>query len=144
MILLLALTPLLALAAPGDEYEVAGAGTAEVNGVYVAQADFGWGGAQYTFDNGGTTYYLCNDDAAAPYRWVIARDEIECEMGFGFYINDSAAVTPPETGWMSVMGDDPPPNVAPAVQGAKLSKSVSTDYRLVAPGETVTYTLFVR
>ncbi len=55
----------IALAASGDEFEVSGAGSAEVNGVYTEQANFGWGGAQFTFDNGGTTYYLCNDNAVA-------------------------------------------------------------------------------
>jgi hypothetical protein len=46
-------TALPVLAAPGDRYEVKGAGTTAVNGVYTWVTD-----EKYTFDNSGTPYYI--------------------------------------------------------------------------------------
>ncbi len=137
---LLLTLPLTALAAPGDQYEVKGAGSTEVNGVYTEQVPFGWGGAQYTFVNGATTYYLCNDDAASPTQWLITTD-CQSELGGGLYMNTSTSLTPPEEGWVTYSGYTPAPTVVPVVKGARITKSVTTAYRLVQPGETVTYTL---
>jgi len=137
------LTSMPALAAPGDMYEVSGAGTSAVNGIYTGQANFGWGGAQYTFVNGGTTYYLCNNNAASPTKWVISSSEFSCNFGFGYYTNNSNSVTPPQTGWSTNSGTNPVPSVKPAVIGAKITKTVIKARNLVAPGEVVTYTLQV-
>ena len=136
--LLLAL-PLTTLAAPGDQYEVVGAGTAAVNGLYTGQTNFAWGGARYTFVNGATTYYLCNDNAAAPTRWLITSSEMDCQYGAGYYVNSSSSLPPPETGWgVYYFGSSPAPTVVEAVKGAKISKSVTTAFRLVQPAAHAT------
>jgi uncharacterized repeat protein (TIGR01451 family) len=138
---LFALALLLALpaqlhAAIGDKYEVKGAGSSEVNGVYTWVED-----GKYTFDNSGTTYYLCNDNAASPWIWSITDDEMWCEWGEGYYTNSSSSLTPPETGWSPFMGFSPAPTVVPYIPGANITKTGTSAFRLVAPGEPVTYTL---
>lgn len=142
--LMLALAPLATYAAPGDEYEVVGAGTAEVNGLYTYAGTTSSGADKYTFVSGATTYYLCAD-AASPTAWVIADDEMYCDPFFymySYYYTTATSLTPSATGWQAGMsGSSPAPTVAPVAKGAKIEKSVTTAFRFVEPGATVTYTL---
>ena len=145
LFIIVVLAAVLSLVAPpwaawaaGDKYQVQGAGSPEVNGVYTDAGTTTVGGAKYTFVNGLTTYYLCNDNVTTPFMWTITDNEFDCGH-YGYYRNISSSTTPPETGWMSTLGLDPAPTVVPAASGATLNKTASS--WLAAPGERVTYTL---
>jgi uncharacterized repeat protein (TIGR01451 family) len=127
---------LLLLAAAGDQYEVVGAGSTDVNGVYTWVADGKYAGP--------ATYYLCFNSSYGGY-WLIVGAEAGCtDWSQLYYSNQSPSPPPPEMGWAGAMnGVDPAPTVARYILGAKIEKSVTSASRLVAPGQSVTYTLKV-
>jgi len=81
------------------DYEVSGAGTSLVNGVYVENGTHGYYDLpKYKYTNGGTTYYLFYNLSTDDNKWVIHKTtDISSGTGDYYYIN-SGADTPPETG----------------------------------------------
>jgi hypothetical protein len=105
------------------DYEVSGAGSSEVNGVYVENGTNG-GKPKYEFTNGGTTYYLGFDDASS--SWLIGTSLSLYPMMSHYYINSSSD-TPPSSGWgIGYEGSSPAPTVSEA--GPNLSRNSDTFY----------------
>ncbi len=89
-------------------YVVEGAGSTEVNGTYVQDGTYG-GKAQYSYNNGMSTYYIrwtCEDEC---YNWHIT-DQWGMDV---FYVTTAPeSDTPPSDGWKrSWSGINPVPTV---------------------------------
>lgn len=107
-----------------DSYEVKGAGTESVNGLYVRNGSIANGGKYTLFDQDGTTE-LSN---LAPFSfnpgpgpgagditsWAITYID---GSSFGVYVNNTAQNTPPATGWEVGSGDAESP--APTTEALK-------------------------
>jgi len=91
-----------------DSYEVKGAGTSEVNGLYVRYGDL----------NGAATYVLFDEEGNVVYSiWKLT------DIGFWFITSDvpgagtsqysavSASTTPPTSGWTTLEGESPAPTL---------------------------------
>jgi len=95
-----------------DSYNVYGAGTDDVNGLYVRNGDSSNGNPAYTlYDSDGTTakYNMWSFAGA----WSITSSGIGSSGPDGFlYFTLSPSTTPPESGWESLgEGEDPAPLV---------------------------------
>jgi len=93
-----------------DSYNVYGAGTSEVNGLYVRNGSSVDGKPAYTlYDADGVTalYSLWSNSGV---QWRIATGDVG---GFptNLYDINSASATPPTSGWGSITGDTPSPIV---------------------------------
>ncbi len=92
--------------AGGTKYEVSGAGTAEVNGIYTQVANGSWGGAVYLMGN----KQICADNRT-PTFWYIADYPGDCGSNPTlYYMNQSTSATPPASGWGMGWGSGMPPN----------------------------------
>jgi len=93
-----------------DSYEVKGAGTSEVNGLYVRTGESAAGFPAYTlYDSDGATplYYLWSLNLSF---WVLNVDGIDQNSG-KLYISSNGTGAPPSTGWSAVDGNTPVPQV---------------------------------
>ena len=95
-----------------DSYNVYGAGTDDVNGLYVRNGDSSIGDPAYTlYDSDGTTakYNMWSRSGA----WSITSSGIDSPGPDGFlYFTLSPSTTPPESGWELLgEGEDPAPLV---------------------------------
>ena len=93
-----------------DSYNVYGAGTEEVNGLYVRNGNSVDGNPAYTmYDSDGTTalYNMWSDSNAS---WFITDYGID-ESGSSTYGMNSSSTTPPTSGWDSGFGESPSPIV---------------------------------
>lgn len=88
-----------------DSYNVYGAGTSEVNGLYVRNGTVNTKPAYRLYDTDGTTeLYSIEWDGATDWQLLDASDAVIYD------ITDSSA-TPPSSGWASNTGEDLPPIV---------------------------------
>lgn len=92
-----------------DAYSVSGAGTSEVNGVYIRNGNSSDGNPAYTFyeSDGVTARY--NMWSINNILWVISEDDIDSAPVADAYSARISSSTPPETGWESALGEDPAP-----------------------------------
>jgi hypothetical protein len=110
-----------------DEYNVAGAGTAATNGVYVRNGNSENGKAAYTqYDTDGTTalYHIWS---LTNLFWYITSTAIDEDPATILYFVPNGDATPPESGWL-VIGDAP----APAVTASTIPAFRSRHSQLVA------------
>ena len=87
-----------------DSYNVYGAGTTEVNGLYVSANAV----------NGKVAYELFNDDAVVYsliWNGVDAWEILDADTSDIIYDNPDTGLTPPQAGWVANTGDSPAPLV---------------------------------
>ena len=112
-----------------DEYNVAGAGTAATNGVYVRNGNSNDGRPAYTmYDTDGTTA-LFNLWSDTLNLWYITDTFIDFVPPNVYYFISSVSATPPETGW-SINGFGIAPT--PAVTASTIPAFRSRHSQLVA------------
>jgi len=88
-----------------DSYNVYGAGTEDVNGLYVRNGSVNGNAAYTLYDEDGTTaLYDIEWDGATDWQLLSAADAV-------IYDITDSSTTPPETGWASNTGEDPAPIV---------------------------------
>jgi len=86
-----------------DSYNVYGAGTEDVNGLYVRNGSVNGNAAYTLYDEDGTTaLYDIEWDGATDWQLLSAADAV-------IYDITDSSTTPPETGWASNTGEDPAP-----------------------------------
>ena len=95
-----------------DSFYVYGAGTTEVNGLYVRNGNSVDGNPAYTlFDSDGITA-KCNLWSAANAIWTITLNEIDAVLADSIYSAVSTSTTPPTGGWSPTgSGESPAPIV---------------------------------
>ena len=95
-----------------DSFNVFGAGTSELNGLYVRNGVSADGNPAYTlYDSDGTTV-LYSVYSATNSEWRIIADEPDALASI-LYFNSSSSTTPPESSWETAFTADEP---APLVQ----------------------------
>ena len=83
-----------------DSYEVKGAGTSEVNGLYVRNGDLnGYPVYELRDSDGNVEYYLYTAGFTAGRQWYIDVDTGNFESTYSTDLLDEAVSFPPETGW---------------------------------------------
>jgi hypothetical protein len=92
-----------------DSYEVKGAGTPEVNGLYVRNGSYS-GKVAYTKFDGDTELYSIWSDGAA--NWNLAPNGPGSMTGLNQYGIADASDTPPLTGWGEFFGSSPAPTLS--------------------------------
>ncbi|MEA3443688.1 MAG: GLUG motif-containing protein, partial [Bacteroidota bacterium] len=90
-------------------YQVSGAGSSEVNGLYVENGT-NYGKPKYEYFNSvnNTTYYLAYDSNYGTY-WFIGES---LDILGSLYYSVSTSDTPPSTGWVDLNGSLPTPSVS--------------------------------
>ena len=120
------------------DYEVSGAGTSAVNGVYVENGTND-GKPKYEFNNNGTTYYLCYDESYGG-NWLVGTSY---GVPQSYYYIPSTSDSPPSDGWRENNGLRPAPTVS--VAGPNLSRNKDIFYESTdndgSIGSTITITL---
>ena len=99
----LAVTPVFPMGIEGGGYVVSGAGSAEVDGLYVE-----WSlteGGRWHYRKHSTGHGMGYNDGEQ--KWFITQGENSLAM----YSNFSAGLLPPATGWNMEAGEYPPPTV---------------------------------
>ncbi|MCK6614241.1 MAG: T9SS type A sorting domain-containing protein [Ignavibacteriaceae bacterium] len=110
-----------------QNYQVSGAGTAGVNGVYVNDGTLN-GKPHYTLSGSPSYYMYFHSDTE---RWVIS-DVDNGMFHQSLYFNFGTDATPPAANWYTNQGSNPAPSVAIAApkltySGAGFSESMSND-----------------
>jgi len=94
-----------------DSFYVYGAGTTEVNGLYVRNGNSVDGNPAYTlFDTDGTTA-LYNIWSRTNLRWYITDAEVDASTFTAIYSALSSSTLPPNNGWTTSTGTAPAPIV---------------------------------
>ena len=97
-----------------DSYNVYGAGTTEVNGLYIRNGVSADGNAAYTlYESDGVTA-IYNLWSSTNTKWIITSDPVDAFVFLSVYGVDSTSTTPPSTGWTNIASSGEAP--APIVQ----------------------------
>ncbi|MDZ7723536.1 MAG: GLUG motif-containing protein [candidate division KSB1 bacterium] len=126
------------------DYEVSGAGIADINGTYVENGT-NCGKPKYEFTNGGTTYYLAFNNIDFGDYWIIGESAALVDMPGSEYYISSSSDTPPSDGWNVMGSGDPAPTVSLA--RPNLSRNADIFYEStdndgsIANTITITYNL---
>ena len=99
-----------------DSYQVYGAGTSEVNGLYVRNGDLnGYPVYELRDSDGNVEYYIYTSEFTPGRQWYIDVDTNNLESTYSTFVLDEAVSFPPETGWRVSgsfdIGDAPAPNL---------------------------------
>jgi hypothetical protein len=95
-----------------DSYNVYGAGTSEVNGLYVRNGDSADGNPAYTlYESDGVTAKY-NLWSTTNTRWIITSTDVDGQAVSTYYQIVSSSNTPPEGAWKAgTVGEEPAPIV---------------------------------
>jgi len=99
-----------------DSYEVKGAGTSEVNGLYVRNGDLnGYPVYELRDSDGNVEYYIYTSEFTPGRQWYIDVDTNNSESTYSTFALDEAVSSPPETGWRVSssfdIGEEPAPTL---------------------------------